>query len=151
MPYLIDVQLTGHFKLSEFIKSAYISNMSASILKNGYLQDQEKIDYAVFYNLYRLCVNVLEPLRQNFGKAIRVNSGYRCKRLNRAVGGVDTSQHLYGLAADITSDNNFELLGFLLLMDFDQVICYGSPDDPRFIHVSYVSADANRNQVLYKP
>lgn len=147
----MDVQITCHFKLSEFLKSPYISNMGPSSHRTAFLDEQENIDYAILHNLYLLCVNVLEPLRQNFGKRIRINSGYRCKRLNRCVGGVSSSQHLLGLAADITSDNNADLLSYLLLMDFDQLICYGSPDNPRFIHVSYVSSDANRNQVLYKP
>ena len=147
----MDIQITAHFKLSEFLNSSYISNMGPSSHRTAFLDEQENIDYAILHNLYRLCVNVLEPLRQNFGKRIRINSGYRCKRLNRCVGGVSNSQHLFGLAADITSDNNADLLSYLLLMNFDQLICYGSPDNPRFIHVSYVSSDANRNQVLYKP
>lgn len=147
----MDIQITAHFKLSEFLKSSYISSMGPSSHRTAFLDEQENIDYGILHNLYRLCVNVLEPLRQSFGKRIRINSGYRCRRLNRCVGGVADSQHLLGLAADITSDNNADLLSYLLLMNFDQLICYGSPDNPRFIHVSYVSADANRNQVLYKP
>lgn len=147
----MDIQITAHFKLSEFLKSSYISNMGPSSHRTAFLNEQENIDYAVLHNLYLLCVNVLEPLRENFGKRIRINSGYRCKRLNRCVGGVENSQHLLGLAADITSDNNADLLGCLLFMDYDQLICYGSPDNPRFIHVSYVSSDANRQQILYKP
>ncbi len=147
----MDIQITAHFKLSEFLKSSYISNMGPSSHRTAFLEQQENIDSVVFSNIFLLCNKVLEPARQNFGKRIRINSGYRCKRLNRCVGGVSNSQHLLGLAADITSDNNADLLSYLLLMDFDQLICYGSPDNPRFIHVSYVSADANRNQVLYKP
>lgn len=146
----MNIQLTAHFKLSELLKSSYISNMGPSSHRTSFLDEQENIDYAILHNLYCLCVNVLEPLRQNFGKRIRINSGYRCKRLNRCVGGVADSQHLLGSAADITSDNNSDLLSYLLLMNFDQLIVYGSSDNPRFLHVSYVSADANRNQVLYK-
>lgn len=51
-------------------------------------------------NLRRLCVNVLDPLRKHLGPII-VTSGYRSPRVNAAVGGAKTSQHVYGLAADI--------------------------------------------------
>ena len=52
-------------------------------------------------NLEYLVQNLLDPLREAFGKPIVVNSGYRCHELNEAVGGVDGSYHLKGLAADI--------------------------------------------------
>ena len=54
-------------------------------------------------NLEQLVYYILDPLREAFGKAIYVNSGYRCLNLNKAVGGSDTSQHCFGLAADITA------------------------------------------------
>lgn len=52
-------------------------------------------------NLEKLIANVLQPLRDKYGKPIIVDSGYRCPKLNQAVGGAKTSQHLYGQAADI--------------------------------------------------
>lgn len=54
----------------------------------------------VVENLRALCTEVLEPLRRRVGRVI-VTSGYRCKELNKAVGGVWNSQHLKGEAADI--------------------------------------------------
>lgn len=51
----------------------------------------------------RLIDKVLEPARRQLGAPIKVNSGYRCKALNRAVGGVERSYHLAGRAADITT------------------------------------------------
>lgn len=57
-------------------------------------------------NLTELVENVLDPLRAAYGKPIHVNSGYRCPALNRAVGGVATSEHLTGKAADITGTPN---------------------------------------------
>lgn len=53
--------------------------------------------------LIELIHNVLDPLRQAWGKPIQVNSGYRCRALNRAVRGAAGSQHLKGEAADITT------------------------------------------------
>lgn len=54
-------------------------------------------------NLRRLAENVLDPLRELWGAPIYVNSGYRSAALNAAVGGVPTSEHLSGRAADITA------------------------------------------------
>lgn len=50
-------------------------------------------------NLRRLVMEALQPLRDELGP-IRINSGYRCPKLNKAVGGAPTSQHMLGLAAD---------------------------------------------------
>ena len=48
-----------------------------------------------------LTLNILQPLRDRLQRAVWISSGYRCYELNRAVGGVDTSQHTKGEAADI--------------------------------------------------
>lgn len=53
-------------------------------------------------NLEELINNLLDPIREKWGGPITVNSGYRCKELNKLVGGAKTSDHLYGFAADIT-------------------------------------------------
>lgn len=99
--------------------------------------------------LTALVDNVLDPLREAYGKPIRVNSGYRSPVLNKAVGGATTSQHMKGEAADITtgskSENKklFELVQSLGL-SFDQLI-----DEKGFswVHVSYRQGN-NRNHVL---
>src|SRR5574344_896818 len=49
--------------------------------------------------------NILEPLRNLLEKPIIINSGFRSKKVNEAVGGVSNSQHLQGLAADIRVSN----------------------------------------------
>lgn len=58
-------------------------------------------DDSVYDAIEYLAVNVLQPVREHFGKPIYVSSGYRCPRLNKAVGGAATSHHLTGAAADI--------------------------------------------------
>lgn len=52
-------------------------------------------------NLVALVDNILDPLREAYGKPIIVTSGYRCEELNRLVGGSKTSQHRVGMAVDI--------------------------------------------------
>lgn len=113
-------------------------------------------DAVVRYNLIALIENVLDPLREAWGAPIIVTSGYRCERLNKAVGGATNSQHKKGEAADIRtlSDSradNMRLLRLLLRMKlpYDQVIAeyvdaQGRPD---WIHVSY-SRKKNRGSKL---
>ena len=93
--------------------------------------------------------NVLDPLREAYGKPIRVNSGFRCPALNKAVKGSATSDHMTGRAADITGGSpaeNKKLFYMIqeLELPFDQLI-----DEKHFswVHVSYREG-ANRNQVL---
>lgn len=58
-------------------------------------------------NIVALVQNILDPLREAFGKPIYVTSGYRCPRLNAAVGGVANSNHMKGLAADIRATGKY--------------------------------------------
>lgn len=46
-------------------------------------------------------VSILQKIRDYFGKAVNINSGYRTPTYNKSVGGASQSQHLYGTAADI--------------------------------------------------
>ena len=98
------------------------------------------------FNLKMLCTNVLNPLRCLYGHPIYVNSAFRTKEINAAVGGEPDSQHLKGQAADITTrdaDQNRILFGFILahpdIVKFDQVILYhkNAKGCPVFIHISW--------------
>lgn len=70
---------------------------------------KKKIDnfpsFTVVQHLSELTEKILEPLRSAWGSGIKVNSGYRCDALNRAVGGVSTSAHKQGYAADLVPSN----------------------------------------------
>ena len=46
-------------------------------------------------------VEILQQIRDHFGKSVNINSGYRCATLNKAVGGDINSSHMQGMAADI--------------------------------------------------
>ena len=93
-----------------------------------------------------LCSKVLEPLRELYGKPIKVNSGYRGLLLNRMVGGAKNSQHCKGEAADIDTQNDNKLLFNLIKdnLEFDQLI---NENNYSWIHVSYRKT-GNRNQIL---
>lgn len=106
-------------------------------------------------NIEALVDNVLDPVREAYGKPISVNSGYRCAKHNAAVGGVPNSQHMCGEAVDIAPVNSekikvkSELERLVQIIKeqgtFDQLIVY-----PTFVHVSYKRIGRNRKQIIYK-
>ena len=57
-------------------------------------------------NLIRLIEEVLDPIREKYGKPISVSSGYRCDKLNALVGGAKNSFHRKGCAADLYCKTN---------------------------------------------
>lgn len=99
--------------------------------------------------LTALVDNVLDPLRDRFGRPIIVSSGFRSKDLNGAVGGSKTSQHMKGEAADIysgTKQGNRELFELIRkYLPFDQLI---NENDFSWVHVSYRADGKNRGQIL---
>ena len=104
-------------------------------------------------NIEALVENVLDPLRERYGKPIVVNSGYRCPKHNKEVGGATNSQHMKGEAADIRPTtncpnytNDLKRLRQLIIesRNFDQLIVY-----PTFLHVSWKRRGGNRRTVLW--
>lgn len=129
------MRLSDNFTLEEFLHSDMaVAKGIDNIPGDGVVE-----------NLTKLVTRVLQPLREKYGKPLSINSGYRCPELNKAVGGVATSQHVKGQAADVCVGNPRALLALLLKegLDFDQAILY-----PTFLHLSYCSG-RNRKQVLY--
>lgn len=97
-------------------------------------------------SIVALVENVLQPLRNAWNAPLHINSGYRCPALNAAVGGVPTSQHVKGEAADVSCDNPYRLasLAVCLRLPFDQMILY-----PTFVHFSHRLEGGQRGVVLY--
>lgn len=97
-------------------------------------------------SIQALVVNVLQPLRTALGVPMPVNSGYRCPKLNEAVGGVPTSQHLKGEAADIATAMPLRMARKAVEMGlpFDQMGIY-----PTFVHFSHKLGGPQRQQVFY--
>ncbi len=129
-----------YFTLKEMTKSDTAIRRRISNVPN----EQEK------QNIYQLVEKILDPLREAYGKPIIVSSGFRCEKLNTAVGGSKTSQHKTGQAADIrsledTREENKKLFDLIkkLNLPFDQLI---NEYDYDWVHVSY--SDRNRKQIL---
>lgn len=130
-------KITKDFAWSEFTKS----DTAARYHINNAITDWEVRD-----NIIALVKNILQPLRDEWGGPLFINSGYRCKELNEKVGGVETSQHRKGQAADVGCSNPYELakLAKEMRLDFDQMGLYDT-----FVHFSYRDDGENRNQVFY--
>ena len=73
---------------------------SATALREGIDNRPSKCAYHL---LHVLVGQLLDPIREAWGKPIIVSSGYRCKELNAMVGGAKHSHHMLGCAADITA------------------------------------------------
>ena len=98
-----------------------------------------------------LAEKVFEPVREWYGKPIKINSFYRSKALNMAIPGSSlTSQHSFGQAMDMdTAADNKKLFNYIREnLDWDQLIWeFGTNDNPDWVHVSY-KATGNRKQIL---
>ena len=127
------IRLSDNFSLSEFTKSQ-------TAIRRGINNNPTTAHRA---SMEALCLHILEPVRAHFGRPVRINSGYRSRTLNAAVGGSDTSQHSLGQAADIEVDgvDNRRLAKWIENnLKFDQLILEGAKrSDPNagWVHVSY--------------
>lgn len=105
-------------------------------------------------NLRYLCENVLQPLRDHFGKPINITVGFRNKKLNKAVGGSATSFHQKGCAVDIDNDNseitNKEIFDFIRLnLPYTELIWEkGTNKNPAWVHVAIVKDRENEKETL---
>ena len=137
------MKLTKNFSLEEM----YRSDTAQRCGIDNKPQTEEVVE-----NLRALCTEVLQPLRDHLGKPVVVSSGYRCKDLNKKVGGVENSQHLKGEAADIKVRDREELIDVMRYImdetDFDQLIWEKNKAGTQWVHVSYRRNGVNKHQVL---
>ena len=124
-------KLSEHFTLCEMTKTKHVT-------KDGNIPSRVIIE-----NLRRLCTDWLEELRRRYNrlyggdsdkeKPIIINSGYRSPEVNRLAGGVASSNHLAGCAADIRCEDKIQLLRYAVILidiaeehqyspDFDELI-----------------------------
>ena len=137
------MKLTPNFTLSEMTKSDTALRLDMDNTPNAVQVE----------NLKTLCEKVLQPVRNHFGKGVKVNSGFRHPQVNAAVGGSKTSDHCKGMAADIEIPGvaNGDLAQWIVdNLEFRQVILEfytpGVPDSG-WVHVSFNPED-NKKQVL---
>jgi len=127
------MQLTTNFSLHELTKSE-------TALRMGFDNIPGEAETEA---LRLLCEKVLQPVRDHYGKGVKVNSGFRSPESNAAVGGSKTSDHCKGQAADIEIPGvaNAELAQWIMdNLEYTQLILEfytpGIPDSG-WVHVSY--------------
>lgn len=130
-------RISPNFTFAEFTKS---DKAKAHRISNAIT------DWDVRDNIIALVQNILQPARDAWGEPMFINSGYRCKELNELVGGVESSQHRKGQAADVEVSDPYEFARLVKKMNlpYDQMIIY-----PTFVHLSYKRDGENRGQLLY--
>ena len=138
------MKLSNNFSLKEMVKSQTAERKG---INNNPSEDHMN-------NLKLLCENVLQPVRDHFGKVVTVSSGYRSPELCEAIGSSKNSQHAKGQAADfeIFDVSNQELVIWIdKNLDYDQMILefWKGPDEPNsgWVHCSY-KKEGNRKQLL---
>jgi zinc D-Ala-D-Ala carboxypeptidase len=136
-----------------------------NLTKNFTLEEMTKSETALRYDIDNtpneqeisamklLAEKVLQPVRDHFGKGVKVNSGFRNQDVNQKVGGSRNSDHTRGQACDIEIPGvpNAELAEWIKdNLQFNQLILEfytpGVPDSG-WVHVSYIPED-NKKQVL---
>ena len=157
------IQLINNANIQIIILNSKLFNMNLS--KNFTLSELTYSNAADSYNientpgrielenLKKLCHEVLQPIRDKFGKSIFINSGYRNPKVNRLVGGSSSSQHIKGEAADITvgsKEGNKKLFDLIVQMIEDKEITVGQlldEKDYKWIHISLPYRKVN--QILH--
>lgn len=137
------MNLTANFSLHELTKSE-------TALRLGLDNTPGEAEIAA---LTLLAQKVLQPVRDHYGKGVKVNSGYRSPESNAAVGGSKTSDHCKGQAADIEIPGvpNAELAQWIMdNLEYTQLILEfytpGVPDSG-WVHVSYDPSNLKKQEL----
>lgn len=138
--FLYYVDMKNYFELSEFIKtSTGVENVPT---------------FEIVMHLMEM-LPLLNELRELWGSAIIISSGFRCSALNKKVGGVATSSHLFGWAVDLQPANG-DMDGFIKFCydffknrtDFDQCIIEQS-GNTKWVHVGYKRFDGTQRKRIF--
>lgn len=110
-------ELTANFRVSEF--SCHGSGCCSTVLI-----DEQLAAY-------------LQKIRDHFGKPVTINSGYRCAKHNKAVGGATGSYHTKGMAADIAVKDvaPAEVAKYAETLGILGIGLYETSSDGYFVHV----------------
>ena len=142
-------RLSEHFKLAELCKTSVKT-------KDGNIPSHVHIE-----NMKRVC-GWLEMLRDEWNNRygdgddpIIINSGYRSAQVNKAVGGVATSNHLTGCAVDIRVLGMEQLLRYAVILldisdesqeDFDELLLERNAKGTYWLHFA-VRPEGNRRKI----
>ena len=131
-----------HFKFYEMIRSSKAEELNI----DNWPKDADIMDNLIF------TMQCLDDIREQYGLPLYISSGYRCDELNKKVGGVKTSQHTKGQAADIqlgSVEKNRAFFNWCQCnindLPIDQLI---DESNYSWVHCSF-KKDGGRKQVLH--
>ena len=107
----------------------------------------------IITRLQRL-INFINPIREAWGSAIKVTSGYRCEKLNCLVGGNKTSSHMIGYGVDLIPTNGrmdeFKkfIVDYMKNKMFDQCIIEKS-GKTEWIHIGLYNAKGQQRKMIF--
>lgn len=111
------VQLSPNFKTSEF-------HCKGKNCCDSTLIDEKLVEW-------------LQKIRDHFGVSVNVNSGYRCEKHNKNVGGSSSSHHMKGMAADIVVKGKTprEVAQYAEKIGVQRIGLYETDKDGYFVHI----------------
>ena len=134
--------------------SKHISYHEGTYSQTGVRRDLDNTpDDDQLKRMEEVAENLFEPLREWVGGPIKINSFFRGKPVNTAIGGSRKSQHMKGQAIDIDDTfghkTNAEMYHYVKdNLDFDQLIWeFGTDKNPNWLHISWVSHRPNRKKL----
>ena len=137
-------KISEHFTLEELYSSTTAKKYNIDNIPSASIQK----------NIMALVVEILEPLRQAYGKPIIITSGYRCPKLNIKINGSKNSAHMSGFAVDTKSEDMKEYQEFVLdwikNKNFDQcIIEHPKNGVASWIHISLKNSKGEqRKQII---
>lgn len=139
----MEKQKTNQLKSEFFTLEELTKSSTAKRLKIDNTPNAE-----ILKNLQYGVDKVLDPLRRIIQKPIIITSGYRCEKLNKAVGGVSNSWHQQGNAADIhiaDEENAREIYEILKTLPSVDTILFEHSSNSQWIHVQWNMAKTPRH------
>ena len=134
-----------YFSIDEMVRSATAKKYG---IDNRPSQD-------ILNNLVLFIETVLDPIREDWGSPIIVSSGYRCPELNKAVGGVNTSGHMYGFCADLQVKGDLRKFSNFVIewmkehhMKWDQII-WEKCGTVTWLHFCWIGKDGKQRMKIF--
>lgn len=137
-----------YFSIDEMLRSATAKKLG---IDNMPSQD-------ILNNIQLFIETVLDPIREDWGSAINVSSGYRCPELNKAVGGAKNSGHQYGFCADLQVKGGMKMVRkladfiFQWMMDhqmkFDELL-FERSGNVTWLHFCWIGKDGKQRMKCF--
>ena len=144
------MKLSNNLWLSEVIKSN-------TAVRRGIDNNPTELHIS---NLTYIAEKIFQPIREHFGSAIHVSSGYRSKGLNEAIGGSKISFHSHGMALDLDMDGrsnkitNADIFNYIKEnLPYSELIWeFGTDENPNWVHVAIAKGreDEKVTKIAYK-